>query len=102
MFLALRQATERGIVRPWAAVARDREFPQEGSAAYKAAADQVLIELIHRVEYAHEAEIRGITVTEKEVSRRIAEIVKGQWALDVQREYDERIEYASGFGPQGD
>jgi parvulin-like peptidyl-prolyl isomerase len=53
-----------------------REYPKAGSPEYQALQTQAVAFLVQRVEYDHEADRLGLTVSQKEIAARIAKVKK--------------------------
>jgi foldase protein PrsA len=53
-----------------------REYPKAGSEQYQALQTQAVAFLVQRVEYDHEADRLGLTVSQKEIADRIAKVKK--------------------------
>jgi foldase protein PrsA len=54
-----------------------RPYPKAGSEQYQALQTQAVAFLVQRVEYDHEADRLGLTVSQKEIADRIAKVKKG-------------------------
>ena len=53
-----------------------REYPKAGSEQYQALQTQAVAYLVQKVEYDHEADRLGLTVSQKEIADRIAKVKK--------------------------
>jgi foldase protein PrsA len=56
--------------------ANDRDYPKAGSPEYSALQGQAVAFLVQRVEYDHEADKLGLTVSDKEVAAHVAKLKK--------------------------
>jgi len=62
--------------------AQQREFPKAGTAEYQSLQSQAVAYLVQREEYANEADELGITITDEEITKKVAEVKKQYFEND--------------------
>lgn len=62
--------------------AQQREFPKAGTAEYQSLQSQAVAYLVQREEYANEADELGITITDAEITKKVAEVKKQYFEND--------------------
>ncbi len=62
--------------------AQQREFPKAGTAEYQSLQNQAVAYLVQREEYANEADELGITISDDEITKKVAEVKKQYFEND--------------------